>query len=85
VAESPLGVEMPILVRLKNGLEYKKVSPKPTDPIIISDEEVVDKYMKCATRVVSRGRAEQIAEKIMSLDKVNDISELMNWLTFPDK
>ena len=51
----------------------------------ISDEEVMDKYMKCATTVLSRSRAEQIAEKIMSLEKVVDISELMSWLTFPDK
>jgi 2-methylcitrate dehydratase PrpD len=85
VPESPLGVEMPILVKMKDGTEYKAISPKPTDPIIITDDEVMDKYMKCAKTVLSHSRAEQIAETIMSLEKVKDISELMTWLTFPDK
>jgi len=85
IPESPLGAEMPIIVKMKDGTEYKKTSRKPTDPIVVSDEEVMDKYMKCATRVLSRSRAEQIAEKITSLEKVADISELMSWLTFPYK
>ena len=37
----------------------------------------MDKYMKCALRVLSRNRAEQIAEIVLSLEKVQDISELM--------
>ncbi len=83
--ELPLGGEIPIAIRLKDGTEYKKVCPKPTDPIIVSDEEVMDKYMKCALRVLSQSRAEQIAETVLSLEKVQDISELMTLLTFPDK
>jgi len=83
--ELPLGGEMPIAIRLKDGTEYKKVCPKPNDPIIISDEEVMDKYMKCALRVLSQSRAEQIAKTILSLEKVQDISELMTLCTFPDK
>jgi 2-methylcitrate dehydratase PrpD len=83
--ELPLGGEIPIAIKLKDGTEYNKVCPKPTDPIILSDEEVMDKYMKCALRVVSRSRAEQIAKTVLSLEKVPDISELMTLLTFPDK
>jgi hypothetical protein len=79
------GREIPISIRLKDGTEYKKVCPKATDPIIVSDEEVMDKYMKCALRVLSRNRAEQIAEIILTLEKVQDISELMTLCTFPDK
>jgi 2-methylcitrate dehydratase PrpD len=81
----PWGGEIHIAIKMKNGTEYKKVCPKPTDPIILSDEEVMDKYMKCALRVLSRNRAEQIAETILSLEKVQDISELMSLCTFPDK
>jgi 2-methylcitrate dehydratase PrpD len=85
VPESTLGVEMPILIQLKDGTEYRRVSLKPTDPIIVTDEEVMDKYMKCATSVLSKNRAVQVAETIMSLEKVKDISEFMTLLTFPDK
>lgn len=83
--ELPWGGEIPIAIRLKDGTEYKKVCPKPTDPIVISDEEVMDKYMKCALQVLSRSRAEQVAETILSLENVKDISELMTLCTFPDK
>jgi 2-methylcitrate dehydratase PrpD len=82
--ELPFGGEIPIAIRLKNGTTYEKVCPRPTDPIIVSDEEVMDKYMKCALRVLSRSRAEQVAENVLSLEKVRDISELMTLLTFPD-
>jgi 2-methylcitrate dehydratase PrpD len=83
--ELPWGGEIPIAIRLKDGTEYRKVCPKITDPIIVSDEEVIDKYMKCALRVLSRSRAEQVAGIILSLEKVEDISELMTLCTFPDK
>ncbi len=81
----PFGGEIPITIRLKDGTEYRKVCPKPTDPIIVSDEEVMDKYMKCALQVLSQSRAEQVAETVLSLEKVQNISELMTLLTFPDK
>jgi 2-methylcitrate dehydratase PrpD len=84
-SELPWGGEIPIAIRLKDGTEYRKVCPKPTDPIIVSDEEVMDKYMKCALRVLSQSRAERIAETILSLDKVQDISELMTLCTFSDR
>jgi 2-methylcitrate dehydratase PrpD len=82
--ELPWGGEIPIAITLKDGIEYKKVCPKITDPIIVSDEQVMDKYMKCALRVLSQSRAEQIAEIVLSLEKVEDISELMTLCTFPD-
>ena len=84
-SELILGGEVPISIKLKDGTEYKKLCPKSTDPIIVSDEEVMDKYMKCASRVLSQSRAEQVAETVLSLEKVQDISELMTLLTFPDK
>ena len=77
------GGEIPIAIRLKDGTEYKKMCPKATDPIILSDEEVVDKYMRCVLPVLSQTRAEQVAEIVLSLEKVQDISELMTLLTFP--
>jgi len=66
----------------------RKVYPGPSEPIIVSDEEVVDRYMKCALRVLCQSRAEQVGETVLSLEKVqdiSDISELMTLLTFPDK
>ena len=83
--EQPLGGEIPIAIRLKDGSEYKKVCPKATDPIIISDEEIMNKYMRCALQVLSQSRAEQIAEIVLSLEKVHDISELTSSLSTPDR
>ena len=80
-----LGGETPISIRLKDGTEYRKMCPKPTDPIIVSDEEVMDKYMKCSLQVLSKSRAKQVAKTVLSLEKVHDISKLMTLLTFPDK
>jgi len=45
----------------------------------------MDKYMKCALKVLSHDRAAQIAEIILALEKVQDISELMTLCTFSDK
>jgi 2-methylcitrate dehydratase PrpD len=83
--ELPWGGEILLAVRLKDGTEYKKICPKISDPVIVSDEEVLNKYMKCTLPVLSRNRAEQIAEKILTLEKVSDISDLMTLCTFPDK
>jgi len=59
--------------------------PKPTDPLMVRDKEVMDKYMECASRFLSQSRAEHIAKSVLSLEKVQDILEIMILLTFPDK
>lgn len=76
--------EVPIIIRLKDGTEHKTATPKLSKPIVLSDADVLDKYMRCALRVLSPSRAEQIAESVLSLEKVRDISGLMTLLTFPD-
>jgi len=83
--DAPLGAAMPILVKMKDGREYRKTSLKASDPIIISDEDMMEKYMSCATLVLSKDKAERVAETIMSLEKAKDISNLMKMVTFPNK
>ena len=39
---------------LKDGTEYRKICPESTDKLEVSDEEVMGKYMKCASRVFSK-------------------------------
>ena len=77
--------EIPMLLRLKDGTEYERICPKATEPPEVSDEEVMEKFMKCVLPVYSKERAEHIAEIMMSLEKVEDISELMTLCTYPDK
>jgi 2-methylcitrate dehydratase PrpD len=77
--------EIPLTLRLNNGTEYKKLTPKPTQPPPVSDDEVMDKYMKCVQPVLRESRAEEIAGLVRSLEKVQDISELMSLCTYPDK
>lgn len=75
--------EVPIVIRLKNGIEYK-CAPRLDAPNVMSEAEIVDKYMRCVQPAFSKDKAEQIAEAINSLDKAKDISSLMTLLTFPD-
>ncbi|TAK34611.1 MAG: MmgE/PrpD family protein [Chloroflexota bacterium] len=79
------GGEIPITIRLKDGREYQKICPKATDPIEFTDAEVVNKYMRSTQGLLSQERAERVAEIVLSLEKVEDITELMTLLTFPDK
>lgn len=77
--------ELPIVVSLKSGAEYTTTTPRTSEPIVVSDSEVLDKYLKSAVRVVPRNRAERIAEQVLFLEKVPDVTQLMSLLTFPDK
>lgn len=79
------GPETPVTIRLKNGVEYRKVAPSAGVTIVLSDEEIFDRYMDSALRVLSRDKAEQALRMILALDEVKDISELMTILAFPER
>jgi len=79
------GPEIPIVIRLKDSTEYKKVCPSVDTPIKLSDEQIMDKYMDCTLRVLSRNQANQVAEMVLALEDVKDVSELVKTLTFPEK
>ena len=79
------GKEYPICVRLKDGRELNKVCPGGAEVITLSDEDIMERYMGCALRALSRQKAGHAAEMILGLEKIKDISALMDILTFTDK
>ena len=79
------GKEYPICVRLKDGRELDKVCPGGAEVITLSDEDIMERYMGCALGALSRQKAGQAAEMILGLEKIKDVSPLMDILTFTDK
>ncbi len=78
------GREIPVLVRMKGGTEYKKMCPPTDAPVIVSDEELREKYNSCATLLLSRKQADEAAKLILALEDVKDVTQLMDIVTFPE-
>jgi len=75
-----------IQVKLKNGKIYHKVCgpPKghPENPI--TQEDIIIKFRDCATfssKPLSEGLIKDIQEKVFSLDKIEDIKEIIELLS----
>lgn len=72
-----------VKVRMKNGDEYQKRAnnPKwnPQNPPAM--EELVKKYRNCAEGILIEEKVIKSIELIKSMEKINDIGELMNLLT----
>lgn len=79
------GTKYPIAVKLKDGSVYEKVCPGGDDVITLSDEELRERYLGCALRSLSEEKADRVAQMILELDAVDDISELMQMMTYTDK
>jgi len=79
------GEKFPIVIKLKDGTEHKAVFSGAVKGIRLSDDELMDRYMDCALRVLSRRSAEEGARMILTLDKVKDVSEVMDLFTFGRK
>ena len=75
------GKEYPIAVKMKDGTEFKKVCPGGDDNVTLSDEEIMVRYRACALRALSEDKADQAAKMILTLEELDDISELMNVLS----
>jgi 2-methylcitrate dehydratase PrpD len=75
----------PVTVKLKNGksIEKKRDSIKGLADDKLSSEEQMQKYMDCINfaNVISKEKAERIAQKVWELDKIEDVSELCDELT----
>ncbi|WP_167577862.1 MmgE/PrpD family protein [Ammoniphilus sp. YIM 78166] len=71
-----------IKVRMKDGrvLEKKRELAKGSPEYPLSREELIGKYRNCASRVLSQERVERSLEKILSLDRLQNISSLMREL-----
>lgn len=81
-----LGESNPITILTTDGRRFEKVCVishgDPEDPL--TRDEVKHKYMTCAQGIMSTERASKGAEMVFSLDELDNVSELMDLLTFPD-
>jgi 2-methylcitrate dehydratase PrpD len=75
------GREYFITIRLRDGKEYKKVTPSSGETIVLTDDEIKERYMDGALRVLSQSKAEETYKMIRGLDELRDVSRLMTMLT----
>lgn len=79
----------PVTIELKNGVVYEKTRDgiKGLADDKLSQDEVMQKYMDCVefAGILSNEKANNIAQKVWELDKIKDVSELCNELTYLQK
>lgn len=68
---------IPVTIRLQNGKVYSKEVAKPAEP---SREEVIRTYRGLAEPILKMTEIERSIDMILTLQKLEDISELMNIL-----
>jgi 2-methylcitrate dehydratase PrpD len=73
-----------VIIKLKNGQEYSYLvnDPKGEPGNPMSDEEFLGKFKNCAGMMFKDNQIDKIIDLVMHLDKQNDLSDLMNVLTF---
>jgi 2-methylcitrate dehydratase PrpD len=93
-SDFPLGTyenwASPLTITMKNGQVYKQMCLRATgDPAMkrFGPTEGAKKYLDCINfaGTFSSGRANQIADLIVGLDRLGDISTLSSLLTYPDQ
>jgi 2-methylcitrate dehydratase PrpD len=93
-SDFPLGTydywDSPLTVTMKNGEIYMRTCHRATgspDMMRFGVTEATKKFMDCINfaGTFSSGRAEQIADLVLSLDRLPDISEVASLLTYPDE
>jgi|TARA_B100001971_G_scaffold46263_1_gene41257 2-methylcitrate dehydratase PrpD len=81
--------QSPVTIRLHDGTKYEKVCVEAKgDPSRrLNTDEVIQKYLDCIefAGIFNRETAEIAADMTLSLDSLDNVSELVSTLTFPDK
>ncbi len=78
----PLGraeARTPVTVKLKDGKVITKEVAASSEPTM---EQLINRYKEGAQRVYSSDQAEKCIELLLNLEKLKNVSELMNLLTF---
>jgi len=68
---------IPVTIRLQNGKVYSKEVAKPTEP---SKDEVIRTYKELAEPILKKDEVDRSLDMILTLEKLEDISQLMNVL-----
>jgi 2-methylcitrate dehydratase PrpD len=80
--------DSPVTIRLNDGTTHEKVCVDARgDPSQrLSTDEVTKKYMDCMgfAGTFARATVDRAADMALSLDRLEDVSELAELLTFPD-
>jgi 2-methylcitrate dehydratase PrpD len=75
-----------VIVKVKDGKVYNKKCEKAKGdpPLYLSEEEVLDKFRKCAEFAwfLSTSQVDCVKELVFKLEKVKDITRLMDIMTF---
>jgi len=80
------GRDLPVTIRLTNGKEYKRVAPAMDAATPHSEEMIIEKFNNCMDEGgFSRAQAEKAAKLIKELDEIEDVLEIMNIFTYPEK
>jgi 2-methylcitrate dehydratase PrpD len=68
-----------VTIRLKDGKEFSKridiTTGHPEKPM--SQDQIIDKYSNCADSMISKDKIEKSISKILDLEKLSDIGELI--------
>jgi transcriptional antiterminator Rof (Rho-off) len=68
---------IPVTIRLQNGKVYSKEVAKPTEP---SKDEVITTYKELAEPILKKDEIDRSLDMILTLEKLEDISQLMDIL-----
>lgn len=71
------GFRTPVTIRLHNGKVYSKEIARPREP---SREEVIRTYRELAESILKKDDIDRSIDMILTLQKLEDISQLMNIL-----
>jgi aconitate decarboxylase len=71
-----------VQIELKNGrsLEKTVVTPRGSEDNFATDEDVIAKFQKLATRVLPSRQVEEIRDKVLSLESLDNATELISLL-----
>jgi len=79
--------DSPVTIKMKNGAEYKKMAiiARGDPSMKLGKDRVMKKFMDCVdfAGILSHRKAEHAAELVFDLERVKDISEVINIFTFP--
>jgi 2-methylcitrate dehydratase PrpD len=74
-----------LVIKMKNGAEYRKICTRArgAPPLYLSDEEVMQKFRSAAefSGYLSADVIERVGQLVLSLEKVQDVSEIMALMT----
>lgn len=68
----------PVTVKLKDGRVFSKEVQTPREPSL---DELLNRYREAASGILKRDQTEKSIDLILKMEKVKDVSEIMNLLT----